>query len=79
MPRANNRLALNRAKEMGWYCRFDRELRDLLTCEASHPDATLDLIRGLMSLKRRDPGPSTPETIRARREYYEKHPLRTAP
>jgi hypothetical protein len=79
VPPANNHLALSLAREKCWYSRFDKEINAFLTCKASHPDAKPDLIRGLIALKRGDPGPETEEMIRARRESYEKHPLRTAP
>jgi hypothetical protein len=47
--------ALSLAKQKGWYCRFDHTLNERLTCDDSHPDAKLDLIRGLVALKRGDP------------------------
>ena len=79
MPPANNRRAFNLAKQNDWYCRFDPELNDSVTCDPSDPDAHVDMIRGFEAIRHGDSGPRTPETIRARREYNLAHPKSTAP
>jgi hypothetical protein len=71
---ARNRAAHRLALQNGWYCFFDPETKGILSCDASHPEAHLDICRGLAALSGEDPGPETRESWLKRSEENLKNP-----
>jgi hypothetical protein len=79
MGKTNQPQLIRTAERKGWYCRFDRELLDFVSCDPSADGAKPDALRASHFMRTgRERGPEDREAVMARKAYYRENPLKTS-
>lgn len=79
MGKANQAQLIKLAEKNGWYCRFDHELLDFVSCDQSDDGARPDFQRAAhFESTGRDRGPEDREVVLKRKAYFRDHPLTTS-